>query len=363
MKGTILIVDDIPQNLRLLMRMLTSRGHRVWAASSGAHALSLVEKELPDLILLDIMMPDMDGYAVCRALKADERTQRVPVIFISALDHAFDKVEAFSAGGVDYVTKPFQLEEVLARVEAHLTMRRLQKSLEQQVAELDAFAHTVAHDLKSPLNLITGYAGILADELAGVQDPLIQKSIATVTNTAEKMAFIIDELLLLAQVRKREQVELEPLDMARIVIAAQARLERLIAEHEAEISLPEAWPTALGYGPWVEEVWANYISNALKYGGRPPRVELGGRSNGNGSVCFWVRDNGAGLDPAIQARLFTEFTRLQQASVEGQGLGLSIVRRIIDKLGGEVGVESDAGEGSTFFFTLPGPQHAQGKVG
>jgi len=141
--------------------------------------------------------------------------------------------------------------------------------------------------------------------------------------------------------------------MAAIVDAAQKRLAPLIAELQAEIVLPGAWPVALGHGPWVEEVWVNYLSNALKYGGRPPHIELGAAAQPDGTARFWVADDGAGLAPEDQARLFVPFTRLGQVRAEGYGLGLSIVRRIVDRLGGQVGVESAPGRGSVFFFTLP----------
>jgi signal transduction histidine kinase len=135
----------------------------------------------------------------------------------------------------------------------------------------------------------------------------------------------------------------------------------MIQEYQAEISLPAKWPLALGHAPWVEEVWANYLSNALKYGGRPPRLELGAELLPNVAssditsrlACFWVRDNGRGLTSSEQARLFTPFERLSQAQIGGHGLGLSIVKRIVEKLGGTVGVASETGQGSTFFFTLP----------
>jgi two-component system sensor histidine kinase/response regulator len=164
--------------------------------------------------------------------------------------------------------------------------------------------------------------------------------------------------LLLAGVRKRE-VEMGPLDMARIVAEAMQRLTSVIEESQAEIVMPERWPVAVGYGPWVEEVWANYISNAIKYGGQPPRVELGASSPAHGGkakgelIRFWVRDNGAGLTEEAQAQLFVPFTKLDQIRVEGHGLGLSIVRRIMEKLGGQAGVESKVGQGSVFFFSLP----------
>jgi len=145
------------------------------------------------------------------------------------------------------------------------------------------------------------------------------------------------------------------LDMAAVVVEALDRLADMIAGHQAEIITPEVWPAALGYGPWVEEIWVNYVSNGLKYGGQPPQVEMGGKllNEPAGQVRFWVRDNGAGLSPDDQARLFIPFTQIHQARAEGHGLGLSIVQRIVEKLGGQVGVESEAGQGSVFFFTLP----------
>ncbi|MCP4608976.1 MAG: response regulator, partial [Planctomycetes bacterium] len=161
--NTILVVDDVPANLHLLVGILTKQGYTVRPASSGRMALLAAQAEAPDLILLDIMMPEMDGYEVCEQLKADERTRDIPVIFISAMSEVLDKIKAFSAGGVDYITKPFHKKEVLARVNTHLTIHNLQKDLQEQVAELNAFAHTVAHDLKNPLGIIIGYVDILVD--------------------------------------------------------------------------------------------------------------------------------------------------------------------------------------------------------
>jgi signal transduction histidine kinase len=132
----------------------------------------------------------------------------------------------------------------------------------------------------------------------------------------------------------------------------------MIGRFRAEVALPDTWPVALGYGPWIEQVWVNYLSNAIKYGGEPPRVELGADVSGyagpsQGRVRFWVRDNGPGLGEEEIGSLFVPFTRLDQARAQGHGLGLSIVRRIVEKLGGGVGVESEPGEGSLFYFALP----------
>jgi two-component system sensor histidine kinase/response regulator len=180
----------------------------------------------------------------------------------------------------------------------------------------------------------------------------VEKYVQAIAQNGRRMGRIIDELLLLSSVRQAE-VEVEPLDMASIVGDSQRRLVDMIKKHQTEIVLPETWPTALGYGPWIEEVWANYLDNAIKYGGRPPQVELDAQELPGGKVRFLVRDNGPGLSPEEQSRLFRPFTRLDQAQTKGHGLGLSIVRRIVEKLGGEVGVESEEGQGSVFSFTLP----------
>jgi signal transduction histidine kinase len=248
------------------------------------------------------------------------------------------------------------LQDITERKQAEETLRRYAAELEARNEELDAFAHMVAHDLKNPAGLVIGYSEFLLKDPAVASDHDLSESLQTLAGTGHKMNSIIEELLLLAGLRDA-QVEAEPVDMGAVVAEARRRLEYVIKNSGGEIVLEqsEAWPLALGYAPWVEEVWMNYLSNALKYGGRPPRVEIGAARQPDGMVRFWVRDNGNGLSPQQQAVLFTPFKRLKQVRTEGHGLGLSIVRRIIEKLGGQVGVESDGvpGRGSTFYFTLP----------
>lgn len=347
----VLIVDDTPANLRLLAGILGEAGYQVRPVRDGRMALNVAQSNPPDIILLDIMMPEMDGYEVCRQLKNDERTAHIPVIFISALDDVHDKIKSFSLGAVDYVTKPFQAEEVLARVKNHITLHRLQQDLREQVAELDAFSHTVAHDLKNPLALIIGLVDFLKIQYEDtVPDELI-KYLDKVQKTGYRGVNIIDELLLLASVRKQD-VTLSSLDMEMIIAGVQDRLAFLFADYKGELSMPTEWPAALGYAPWVEEIWANYLSNALKYGGRPPKIEIGSDLQSDGLIRFWVRDNGEGLSEEKQNVLFTEFVRLSEIQVEGYGLGLSIVQRIVEKLNGRVGVTSVEGQGSKFYFDL-----------
>jgi PAS domain S-box-containing protein len=226
---------------------------------------------------------------------------------------------------------------------------------EQLIAELDAFAHTVAHDLKSPLSSTMVFADMLMEHSDRLPPEKVDYYLETIVRNGHKMNAIINELLLLASVRRLDEVDIEVLDMARIVDEACGCLTHMIEQSEAEItfdSTPDAWPLVRGYAPWVEEVWTNYLSNAIKYGGEPPCIELGAARNG-ATVRFWVRDNGPGIALKDQARLFSPFASLAKSADEGHGLGLSIVQRIVERLGGDVSLESTIGEGSTFSFTLP----------
>ncbi len=262
------------------------------------------------------------------------------------------------------------LHDITARKQAEEVLRQHTQMLEAQNAELDAFAHTVAHDLKSPLTVMVGFSKLLENHLESLSPDIVRAKLALIYQSGKKMTSIIDELLLLASIRKIDEIDIGSLDMASIVTEACQQLEPLIAQHQAEVVTSETWPKVVGYAPWVEAVWVNYISNAIKYGGRldaqiPPRVELGFDHLSSTSlmleqaeedaayVCFWVKDNGAGLTQGEQEQLFTPFKRLAEKQAEGHGLGLSIVQRIVHKLGGQVGVTSEIGQGSKFWFTLP----------
>lgn len=361
-QANILLVDDTPANLQLLLPMFSQDAYRVRVARNGARALELVRTEKPDLILLDIVMPGLSGYDVCHQLKTDPETADIPIIFLSALHDVENKLKAFELGGVDYITKPFYAAEVLTRVNTHLTLRRLQQqliqannALQRQVLELDAYAHTVAHDLKSPLGVLIGYADLLNMSLENLAPDIVHNILSALSRNAHKINEIVEELLLLATIRQQKQIPIQPIDMWSVVSSAQARLKATTQgiEPPAEIILnqPETWPVCLGYAPWIEEVWINYLSNALKYGEGKP-ISIGGEIQGE-TARFWVRDQGPGLTAEEQNKLFAPFERLKQTRAQGHGLGLSIVRRIVETLAGSVGVESSPGAGCLFYFTLP----------
>jgi signal transduction histidine kinase len=364
--GHILVVDDNQTNRLTLSLGLQREGYTVATAENGVQALERLRAKPFDLVLLDIVMPDLDGYQVLEQMKNDSELQNVPVIVISAVDEMESVIRCIAMGAEDYLPKPFDPVLLRARIGASLEKKRLRDQIERRnreleeintslVAsnkELDAFARTVAHDLKNPLTTISFASTMLMRESAVLESDETLETVQMIYEAGQKAASIIEELLLLAGVRKGA-VQFKSLQMGEIVAQAQQRLALLIEANQGQIIVPETWPEAVGYAPWIEEVWVNYLSNGLKYGGRPPRLELGATSKRGGMIRFWVQDNGPGLTREAQAELFTEFTRLNEVRGEGYGLGLSIVRRIIEKLGGQAGVESEVGSGSIFFFTLP----------
>ncbi|MEK7991590.1 MAG: response regulator, partial [Thiotrichaceae bacterium] len=387
---TLLLIDDTPDNIKILMRFLNNKGFRVLATKDGKSGLQKARQAQPDLILLDIMMPEMDGFEVCQRLKADAETQHIPIIFITALESSSEKVKGLSLGAVDYITKPLNQQEVLARINTHLKIDRLNKALKIEIQqrkqaqtalcdlndcllqrseelhlrseelqkrnmELDAFAHTVAHDLKNPLTGIIGLSEMLclnAKQGNEITEKMYNR-FKMIHQSGENLANIIQGLLLLAGVSRQQEMQFETVDMQKLVSQViHNRLSYIIEQSQTQIEIQTELPAIWGFGTWIEEIWLNYISNAIKYGGQPPQLKIGADILPDAQVRFWVKDNGSGMTEEEQARLFTPFTRLHQKRVEGHGLGLSIVKQIVEKLDGQAGVESQQGEGSLFYFVL-----------
>ncbi|VAW32436.1 hypothetical protein MNBD_CHLOROFLEXI01-3613 [hydrothermal vent metagenome] len=329
------------------MKVASGEGIVGWVAESGQSTI------VPDPSADGRFYPDIDANSgfVTNAILAVPIYLRDRILGVSEVvnklngrflpeDQAYAEMLAASAA--------------IAIDNAHLIEVLQQKmvDLEIQNDELEAFDHTVAHNLQNPLALVVGFADLLQNKDAGISQFERDRALALLVQNAHRMSNIIQELLMLSSVRKSD-IETHPLDMNEIVSGALDRLQFMLQQHNARITLPDSWEVAQGYAPWIEEVWDNYISNALKYGGEPPQIELGNTVLADGRIQFWIRDNGGGILQEQQAHLFTSFTQLNQGRVTGHGLGLSIVRRIIEKLGGEVGVQSQPGQGTTFSFTLP----------
>ena len=257
---------------------------------------------------------------------------------------------------------PEYLEDLTQQVFEDLQQSRQElrgqvSALQTRNRHLEQYVDMVAHDLKEPL-VVMAFTSNLITNIPDLSGEKLKEYLRQMGQTADEMKRIINNLKHFSEVSEAE-ASFETIHMADVVANVQGRLGHLIREQQAQVVIPEDWPAAIGYGPWIEEVWANYLSNAIKYGGRPPYVELGASTHSEGVVQFWVRDNGPGIPPAVRTRLFTAFNHVSHVHHLEHGLGLSIVLQIVEKLGGEVGVESEPGTGSRFYFTLPAQSSAR----
>jgi len=343
---TILIVEDDEAVRQTLGDMLNVHGYGVVTAIDGVEGLAAAKNVTPSLIITDVQMRGMTGLDLIAALRNDAKLRGIPVIVISAkVDRATTRC-GMELGAADFITKPFSEEELIRSVATQLEKKEL-------VDELEAFAHSVAHDLKNPLCTLKGRIGLASMMLDLKDETRTRNHLIEAGKSADRLNRIVDELLILAGIRGQVIIPLS-LDMTAMVQEAVTDLESFLQPHPVQVQQPDTWPEAVGHAPWIVQVWANFISNALKYGGPEPRISLGGETCPDGLTArFWVQDCGPGLAEADQRKMFVPFTRISTVRAKGHGLGLSIVRRIVEKLGGQVGVVSTPGAGARFWFELP----------
>jgi two-component system sensor histidine kinase/response regulator len=342
--ASVLLIDDEPMNLKALRRILQRQNYVISTAELGQEGIDKATETLPDIIVLDLVMPDVNGFDVCKTLKANPRTQHIPILFLSGKNDTQNIVKAFRVGGVDYITKPFNMEEVEVRIQTHLTLKFMRE-------ELEAFGRMVAHDIKNPLNVIMGMASLLQGE-SDIPERH-QEDLKAMVESSRRISQITDSMFTLSR-SSTIAVEIKPVNMQEVVARSIKFSTDIVADFEGIVRLdsPENWPRCLGHAPWLEQVWANFIGNAMKYGGRPPQVVIGADPVENNQVRFWIRDNGPGLSSEEKDRIFEEFVQIPRKGVSGHGIGLAIVQRIIQKLGGQIGITCESDKGSEFYFTL-----------
>lgn len=373
-KSTILVVDDTQQNVQVLSQMLRDAGFIIMAAFNGADALALLERRVPDLILMDVMMPEMDGFEATRSIKSNPVLCDIPVIFLSALSDTESKLRAFESGGVDYITKPFQQQEVLARIELHLSLRRLQDEkeeyihilkdkqhhLEQLNREKDEVLGVLSHDMRNPLGGIIGIVDLLKSEPLESQDELIEM-LELIDSSANRLLNMVNVMLDIAIIEsnsiKLNLAEVNLSDLVEEVVKTHApaaknkniTISTDLHDTSFQIMLDRSK---------IAQVFGNLISNAIKFtlssGEIIIKTEL--NSEFNGFVTCSVSDNGIGIPATMIPVLFEKMGDHQRPGTEGEigtGLGMPIVKRYVEVHKGAIDVMSEEGKGTVFTVLLP----------
>jgi len=361
--GKVLVVDDEPQNVMLLQDLLEARGYQVWTADDGQNGLVLASEHNPDVVLLDVMMPRLSGFDVCRRLKAEPSTAMIPVLLVTALDAREDRLAGIDAGASDFISKPIDSADLLLRVRNAVATKRLHDQLSTQLRRLqeleaarDTLTHMVVHDLRSPLTGLIGYIELLG-------------TIARETGNAEAMEYTTDAQAIAS--RLTEMVS-QVLDVSRL---EAGRMPLSVAETDLVLLLPAA-VGGLGATPAglsviyelpnepvpvscdaavIGRVVANLVGNAYKFTRRNGEVRIG-LVQRNGRVRFSVTDQGPGVAPEHRERIFEKFGQVPSSGSAGarsSGLGLTFCKLAVEAHRGEVGVESAESGGSRFWVELP----------
>ena len=361
----VLIVDDVAENLKVIGNMLDGRGIDLCFATSGPQALASARAAPPDLVLLDVAMPEMDGYEVARRFKASEDLRSIPIIFITARTRTEDLVEGFRSGAVDYVTKPFVSAELIARVTAHLELKRAQDVIAGQLAVLrdlnaakDRFLSIVAHDLRNPLHGISSLTELLLDLGEGLPAEKRLGYLRSINTTALQMAKTLSDLMSWARVQRGAfEWKPEPFELCFIVKEAAVLLESSAETKGVSIrNQVESDHHVFGDPIITLTIVRNLLSNAVKYSRRGGQVTVSATRVGDTSVRVSVTDTGIGMSPAQVSRLFRLETHSSRPGTDGErgtGFGLLFCQELLTKNGSGLEVESREEAGSTFAFTLP----------
>jgi signal transduction histidine kinase len=362
--GQILIVDDTPANIDVLDQILEEEGYKISVAATGEAALKLAPKIIPDLILLDIMMPGIDGFETCQQLKADPTTRDIPILFLTAKNEGADIARGFSLGAVDYITKPFLEEEVCARIRFHLQRRQLLRQLKEsnhkltEVNELkNKFLGMASHDLRSPITSIRGYARILLDQSKDLPEDARLEFLDAIHEISGHMLNLLSDLLNISMIESGK-LELRIVSGSlKTVVEERTRIFKFIAEKK-NISIHselDAIPNFCFDANRIGQVVDNLLSNAIKFSPAGKEIRIFLKQNQDQAV-FSVQDKGPGISQEDQEKLFQHFQKLEPRPTGDEpshGLGLAIAKKMIEAHRGILNVESAPGKGATFSFEIP----------
>lgn len=349
----ILLVDDTPEHIELAISILHENNYKIKVATKGQTALKLLEQHSPDLILLDVQMPEMDGFALCKRIKSDPSLAAIPIIFITANNDETSIKRGFELGAQDYVIKPFNVSELLARVNTHIQLKQQAESLRAAYQELDSFCYSVSHDLKAPLHSIRKLTEYLIADCFDKLEPEEQELLKHIEEKSLDVIVMIERLL---EFSKMCKLEMQP-DLISLEAVFNETYEELIQlEPNRKVRFFAAnLPKVQGDIVMLKLVALNILSNALKFTRNRKIAEIEVFcSEKDKEYVLSVKDNGEGFDMQYSAKLFGVFQRLHsQEEFEGSGVGLAIVQRILKRHQGKVWITSEAGKGTTLFFSLP----------
>ena len=363
-KPKVLVVDDSEFELQLVDFILQEKNYQTVLAGNGTDALIILETLTPDLILLDIMLPDFDGFEVCKKLKTIDKLKDIPVIFFTSLSNIDDIVKGFEAGGVDYVTKPFNTDELLVRIKTHLDLINSKRKIELQARELsqanalkDKMFSVISHDLRSPVSSIKLALDFISKGLVKPTDELFNETIKGLVKTTDEAYILLENLLGWAKSQSNIlTVYPESLDLKSLA-SSIAGLLKLTSENKKisiENNIPERI-TVFADMQMIQSVLRNLLSNALKFTPENGSIEMNALEM-NTEVIISIKDSGVGISEPSLKRIFDQDQPVKTLGTNkesGSGLGLILCKDFVEKNGGRIWVESEKGKGSTFSFTVP----------
>jgi signal transduction histidine kinase len=361
--GKILVVDDQEPNRLLLTEILGLSGHQSVAVATGLEAISMVAEWEPDLVLLDVHMPGMDGFEVCRRLRGNPATASLPIILVTSLDHREHRLIGIAAGANDYLTKPIDRTDLILRVRNALYMRRLHQEVAEQYRTLrrleeqrDSMVHMIAHDLRTPLTGITAYVELAENRLAKLGITEVLSDLRQVRESGWLLTEMVSDMLDVSRLEAGAMpIRREAVDLRRVVREAIAGVRWAAGEVEIDFPEPAEGVSAFADPSVIRRVTANLVGNAAKYTPKQERVRVELGSQAAGPVVR-VIDRGPGIPPEFHERIFEKFGQVEggvQVPGRSTGLGLTFCRLAIEAHGGRIGLESAVGAGSTFWFELP----------
>ncbi|MCP4345005.1 MAG: hybrid sensor histidine kinase/response regulator [Desulfobacterales bacterium] len=356
-KFKVLIVDDVPKNIQVAANILQEQGYQMAFAQNGKTALSLVQSNKFDLILLDIMMPGMDGFEVCEQLKKDPATSNIPIIFLTAKTDTESIVKGFESGAMDYVTKPFNGSELLLRVKTHLELNHTKEKLREANATKDKFFSIIAHDLKNPFNAVLGLANLLTDQYDAFDERKKKVIIQDICQSSEQGYKLLENLLDWSRMQTGK-VEWNPdkIDLYTYAFENTAFLKSNADSKKISlVSNIDRGAMVYADPNMTTMIIRNLVSNAIKFTKEGGEVTISSKNNGDHEEVT-VSDNGVGIKDENKEKLFridVHHSTLGTSKEVGTGLGLILCKEFAEKNGGEIWVESEFGKGSNFRFTLP----------